>query len=1001
VDDGAVMRDRLRSFAPGSGTHSAPRSRLATDAPSQSLDGTWAFRFHETATAPLGDLVAPDTDDSGWEQIPVPAHWNLHGFGSPIYTNWRYPFPVDPPHPPDRNPTGDYRRRFEVDPAVVATGRVVLRFDGVESHASVWLNGAEVGWFTGSRLTTEFDVTHAVRPGANLLSVRVCQWSPGSYLENQDQWWLPGIFRSVTLLGRPDGGIDDVDVRADWDPASGAGRLRVRVDSPADARVRIPELGLDEIVPAGGTLDEEFPDVEPWHADSPRLYRLEVATATETVSLRVGFRSIRIDGDRFLVNGLPLTFRGVNRHEMHPDRGRVADADELRADLELMKRSNINAIRTSHQPPDPRLLDLADELGLWVVLECDLETHGSDDDRHPTDDDRWRDATLDRMRRTVERDKNHPSIVMWSLGNESSTGRNLAAMAEWVRARDDSRPIHYEGDRDGAYTDVYSRMYASLEEIVSICADPPTLPLNEAGPSGARQRTRPFLLCEYGHAMGNGPGGLAGYEELVDRYPRHHGGFIWEWRDHGIRRRTAEGREFFAYGGDFGEALHDGAFVMDGVLLSDGTPTPALAEIAAVFAPVRLAIDAGGGELRVTNRRHQRGLDDLELHWRREHDGTVVATGVLGGATAAPGATVTIPLPTEATDTTLPDGASEAHLTVVAATAAATAWAPAGHIAASAQVLVAARSTRQYPRRTLARPESGGGRIGPLTFDEHGELRHWGAHAVQDLTVELWRAPTENDRSAGFGSYELGDPALTGGRGLEGAPASADRWREAGLDRLVRRRLDQHWLPEGMVRRDRLMPAGATHGADVEFSWSDLGDSAEVRVSVVPFGRWDATWPRVGLRIDLPVLDPDLAVTWWGNGPDEDYADSRSATRVGRFERRLDALAVAYARPQETGHRSGLRRLEFAGLTVETRPDAGGRRAGFQVSRHSPQELDGVGHPHELPASTRTVLCLDIAQHGLGSRTCGPDVRPEAALWPAAFSWTVALGAQDPDGRAP
>jgi len=994
-DDVASMLDRLRSFAPGSTTRATPRSRLASDAPVQSLDGDWAFRFHDSATASLDDLIDPLLDDADWARIPVPAHWNLHGFGSPIYTNDRYPFPVDPPHPPDQNPTGDYRRRFEVDPAVVATGRVVLRFDGVESHASVWLNGTEIGWFTGSRLTTEFDVTTALRPGANLLAVRVCQWSPGSYLENQDQWWLPGIFRSVTLLGRPDGGIEDVDVRADWDHASGAGRLRVRVDSTTDARVRIRELGLDATVPGGGAFGQEFPAVEPWHADSPRLYALEVATATETVSLKVGFRTIRIDGDRFLVNGLPLTFRGVNRHEMHPDRGRVADPDELRADFELMKRSNINAIRTAHQPPDARLLDLADELGLWVVLECDLETHGSDDGRHPTDDDRWRDATLDRMRRTVERDKNHPSIVMWSLGNESSTGRNLAEMAAWVRARDDSRPIHYEGDRDGSYTDVYSRMYASLEEIVSICADPPTLPLNDAGPSGARQRTRPFLLCEYGHAMGNGPGGLAGYEQLVDRYPRHHGGFIWEWRDHGIRHRTPDGREYFAYGGDFGEILHDGAFVMDGVLLSDGRSTPALAEIAAVFAPVRLEIDLARGDLGITNRRHQGGLADLRFEWTREHDGEIVARGDLAAVTAAPGETVAVALPAEAAAREMPDGTTEVHLTVTARTRAPASWAPEGHPVAHAQVRVA---ERRVGPRTGSPVAIERGRIGPLVFDVDGELRRWGAHAVHETSVELWRAPTENDRSNGFGSYELGDPALTGGRGMEDAPSSAERWREAGLDRLTRRRLSREWTPDGLRSRDRLMPAGASHGVDVEYDWRGAGDTALLRVSVVPFGGWDCTWPRLGLRIDLPVLAGDTPVRWWGNGPDEDYPDSRAATRVGRFERRLDDLAVDYARPQETGHRSAVRRLEFADLVVATRPDAAGRRAGFQLLPHSPHELADVAHPHELPASTRTVLCLDIAQHGLGSRTCGPDVRPEAALWPAQFSWELVFSSSGSPG---
>ncbi len=622
--------------APGSPSRLAPRAWLRSDAPVQSLDGEWAFRLHESDPADDRDAPPPfaavDADVSEWHTIGVPSHWVLEGHGHPTYTNIRYPFPLDPPHVPDHNPTGDHRRVFEWHPSFCPGGRTLLRFEGVESLATVWLNGAEIGWFTGSRLMTEFDVTDHLVDGENVLAVRVHQWSAASYLEDQDQWWLPGIFRSVSLQGRPANGLDDVFARGDRDPATGAGTLDVRPRGGWPVTVRVPELDIERTWASAGEVSPlDVGAVDAWTAETPRLYDVEVSTDAETVRLRVGFRRVEIVGDRLLADGRPLIFRGVNRHETDPDRGRVFDEDYVRGELALMRRHNITAIRTAHQPPHPRVLELADELGFWVVLECDLETHGFWDVEwtgNPADDPSWRAACLDRVRRTVERDKNHASVVMWSLGNESGTGRNLAEMAGWIRERDDSRPIHYEGDYGGAYTDVYSRMYPTLEEIASVCGEQ-TMPVHEIGAAeGARQRAKPFVLCEFGHAMGNGPGSLADYEALVERYPRLHGGFVWEWRDHGIRTRTADGTEFFAYGGDFGEPVHDGVYLMDGLVLSDGTPSPGLGELAAVWAPVVLA-HLGERSWSVRNRQHTLSTAHLELRWRVEDDGILLTEGVV------------------------------------------------------------------------------------------------------------------------------------------------------------------------------------------------------------------------------------------------------------------------------------------------------------------------------------------------------------------------------------
>ncbi|MCF4120941.1 DUF4981 domain-containing protein [Antribacter sp. KLBMP9083] len=983
----------LADTSPGAANRLPPRAWLRTDAPQLSLNGTWQFRLHDRA--PVDDhgsvpaFVLDDVPADGWSEMPVPAHWVLQGHGRPAYTNVQYPFPIDPPHVPDENPTGDYRRWFEVPRAFDDAARVLLRFDGVESLAKVWLNGVDVGWFTGSRLATELDVTDLLRPGSNLLAVRVHQWSAASYLEDQDQWWLPGIFRDVTLLARPSEPVDDVFLHADYDSATGAGRLDVAVTGAFPVRVRCPELGIDATWQTPQEASPfEIEAVEPWSAEVPRLYDVEVASPGETVRLRAGFRRVEIRGESLLANGRPLVFRGVNRHETHPDLGRVFDESALVRDLHLMKRHNVNAIRTSHQPPHPRTLELLDELGFWVILECDLETHGFWDvgwQGNPTADPAWREACLDRIRRTVERDKNHASVVLWSLGNESGTGANLAEMAAWIRSRDSSRPIHYEGDYAGAYTDVYSRMYPTLEEIESVCGTT-TMPVHEVGPAeGARQRAKPFIMCEYAHAMGNGPGSLADYEALVDRYPKLHGGFVWEWRDHGIRHRTPDGTEYFAYGGDFAEPVHDGSFIMDGLVLSDGTPSPALEELAAVWAPVRLTL--GATTLTIENRRHTASTDDVELHWLLERDGHDVASGRLALPSTAPGATSTIVLPEQALDV---GGTGETWLTVLATLRDGAAWAEPGHVVARAQRLLAEAARPAAPAAGAWR---GPYRLGDAIFDTDGDLVAWGDLPIRGPQPELWRAPTENDRHASQGSYETADPALTAGRGDPDAPPSATRWRERGLHRLRHRTLSVVRTEHGLVRRLRSMPANATYGIESTFTWALRTDGLHLAFQVVPFGPWDCTWPRVGARFELGAEMARPEVEWFGTGPSESYADSADAAYVGRFRAHVDDLRVPYARPQESGHRPGLRSLEIGALRLDTVASGTSPRPGFQLARHTAQQWSEAEHDHELPASDALYLYLDAAQHGLGSRTCGPDVLPRHALWPRAAGWEIVLRA--------
>ena len=572
----------------------------------------------------------------------------------------------------------------------------------------------------------------------------------------------------------------------------------------------------------------------------------------ETVSLRLGFRTVAVDGERFTVNGRPVTFRGMNRHETHPERGRVFDEAHARADLLAMKRHNVNAIRTSHYPPHHRVLELADELGFWVVLENDLETHGFEVvgwRGNPSDDPAWEAVYLDRIARTVERDNNDACVVMWSLGNEAGTGRNLAATAHWVHRRDPGRPVHYEGDHTAAYTDVYSRMYPSPAEVAAICADSGAVP---GSPPSRRRGCAPgrSCMCEYAHAMGNGPGALDTYDAQVDASPRHHGGFVWEWRDHGILAHTADGTPFFAYGGDFGEVVHDGNFVMDGMVLPDDTPTPGLAEFAAVNAPVTLR-RRPRARLTVVNRYHTIDTAHLRFVAVVEDDGAPRSETELAVPAVPAGGTATVDLPawTPRTD-------AETWVTVRAELAADAPWAARGHVVSHTQFAVARPARPSHAPRQVRRSDQ----VCDAGFDERtGALRRLFGLDVDGPRLELWRAPTDNDRGIANDSPD--------GRSAE------SRWRERGLDRLVHRVVAVD--PDGPVVRVRVGAAGSARTVDVTYRWT-ITDEVALRVEVVPSPDWDCTWPRVGVRFGLP---PTLRL---GALVRHGACTSRTRTRAGR-----------------------------------------------------------------------------------------------------------------------
>ena len=945
-------------FAPGAGRRAA-RAAFTSDAPVLSLNGTWKFHLSPSvATAPTGTGAA-EFDDSGWGELPVPAHWQLHGHGAPAYTNVNYPFPVDPPFVPDENPTGDYRREFDV-PSSWGDVEAVLRFEGVDSCFTAWLNGQQLGYSMGSRLPVEFAAKPL--PGRNVLAVRVHQWSAGSYLEDQDMWWLSGIFRDVTLVARPAGALDDFFVHADYDHTTGAGLLRVETSDPA--RLTVPELGLAD-VPASGPHHVDA--VEPWSAETPRLYRGVLATESERVEVAIGFRTVSVSDRILTVNGRRIVLQGVNRHEWHPDHGRALTEETMRTDLLVMKQHNINAVRTSHYPPHPRFLELCDELGMWVVDECDLETHGFRPvgwRRNPSDDPRWRDAYLDRMSRMVERDKNHPSVIMWWVGNESGTGQNLAAMAAWTRERDPSRPIHYEHDWDSRYVDVYSRMYPRHEEVDQIgrraerpLADPD---------ADEHRRALPFIMCEYAHAMGNGPGGLNEYQQLFEKYRRCQGGFVWEWLDHGIRWRTADGRAYFAYGGDFGEELHDANFVADGLMFPDRTPSPGAAEFKKVTEPIRISGNLPPtpehnlhrpGTIQIRNRYDFRDLSHVEFRWSLEDDGVQVDSGVLDEPAVAAGERVEVPMPK------LPSTAGEAWLTVSAVLAADEPWASAGHEVAWGQI----RLHEQASRRSGAP-----GPMAGLDLDDFdpvtGRLTRLGSIVLDGPRLDLWRAPTDNDRLGG---------------------SIARTWRKAGLHRLRHRVIGIDADTEEYVVRTRVAPAAADIAMLATYRWSAEGNGLLLTLQVEPEGEWPCPLPRLGLRLAVPASLGD--VEWFGRGPGEAYPDTRQAARIGRFASPVDELQTPYVRPQENGSRTEVRWATLtdgagAGVRFEGRPV-------FELTarRWTTEDLDVARHTVDLVPRDAIYVNLDLAQHGIGTASCGPGVLPQYELTARPATFQVAM----------
>ncbi len=987
------------------------------------LSGDWRFHWCPNPTALPQDWCAAHHDDSAWPLLRVPSNWQIEnadgakGWDRPHYTNVNYPIPVEPPFVPQENPVGLYRRGFQV-PAEWKGRRILLHFAGVNSAFHLFVNGKEAGFSKVSHLPAEFDITPLVREGENRLAVAVYKWCDGTYLEDQDFLRLSGIFRDVLLLAPPAAHLFDAEARAGLDATGSHGRLGLRMvlvnsgGTPAQpprvrARLLAPddscaaEVSLSLAAPLGSGAEAvlegslEVRNVLKWNAEEPHLYRLLLIHGdaqggiTEVQRVDVGFRGLEIRAGRFLVNGVPIKILGVNRHETHPDLGHAVSLESMELDIALMKRHNINAVRTSHYPPHPHFLDLCDRHGLYVIDEADLETHGcggmsneySEADWNSLSvDPRWRGAYVDRAERMVRRDRNHPSILLWSLGNEAGFGPNHEAMAARMRALDPTRFIHYEGGGGNRpCVDVVSRMYPDIPEVRKQGAD--------------SSDARPYFLCEFAHAMGNGPGGLDEYVAAFRAHDRLLGGCVWEWVDHSVRMRDARGGEFFAYGGDWGDFPNDGDFCVDGLLWPDRRPYPGLLEYKKILEPLTAELaDATGQAVVVTNRRHFRALDDLRGEWTLTEDGRVVAEGDLDVRGIAPGEKARVSL--EGARHASSSGA-ETFLNLRFTLAKGAPWAPRGHEVAqiqlswpvtkpavSSSVRGTARSRAHGAARNLHMDEQPGhlllrGADFDLSFDTRtGKMTHWNLDGLSLIEegprLDVWRAPTDNDMNL------------------------QHKWRGIGYNRLLCRTAAFRVLSR---EPDKVV-------IEIEESWGAVARIAvlQARRRITVHGTGDVLiatrvtpparnnlppWPKLGYRLVLPGRFKN--VCWYGRGPGESYCDRKQSQPVGRYSGSVREQFVPYVFPQENGNKTDTRWAAITDLRGTGLLAVAQQVMNFAARHCSPEHLEATRHHHELRFEDCTWLHLDHALNGLGSNSCGPGPQPAHVLTPRETEWTLRL----------
>jgi beta-galactosidase len=955
----------------------------------QSLDGTWEFELYrgpQEALSRIDQLHTSGTNDTALShQVVVPGNWTRQGFDAPHYTNIRMPFDSIPPDTPEDNPTGIYRRRFR--PADVPPGeRVILHLGAVESVALVWLNGRFIGLAKDSRLESEFDISaalsdHTHSTGDHDLVVMVVRYSDASYIEDQDQWWMAGIHRSVYLYATPSSYLHtvatsqefsgdeavvltvDLEIGGDVPPAVSAAlyaphdesdEVIVEETAPPVSGVYGSELWQHDL-PTGGNrirLTLSVPRVRRWSTEEPVLYRLVIGVNGVYSALTIGFRTVVVRNRELLINDKAVLIRGVNRHEHDEIHGKVISKDSMRRDIALMKQFNFNAVRTAHYPNHPDWYLMCDYFGIYLIDEANIEAHHYYNEicRDP----RWAMAFLERGMRMVQRDRNHPSIIIWSLGNESGYGPNHDALAGWIRHSDPSRPLHYEGavreewgqgaysyERGRAATDIIAPMYAPVEEIVAWATSD----------AGAKD-PRPLILCEYSHAMGNSNGGLEDYAEAFYTVHGLQGGFIWDWVEQGLRETAENGEAYWAYGGDYGDEPNDRDFCINGLIAPDRTPHPAMWEFHKLFQPIHLTGDATGTEvtITVTSDYDFVNLPPSELVVQLLQDGEIQAEARVPLPLLPPGASETFSAPQEIRDAMGKSFGHEIRLLCRVQTTVSTAGdlvAPAHCIAWEEWPLSGA-----WDPHVITRPQSATSELPRFVVSSEGTLQiELPGDEIQEPVVLtgpvpiLWRAPTDNDWIRNMPTREIGPAKSWYAQGLNSLTATTELH-------------DEHTLS---------VQLGEALSCVLKLRGNSLFFDGEISASITDV-------PRIGLRFDVPSGFDRLE--WYGRGPQESYPDRSNGYPVGRYTSTVAGQYVPYIVPQEHGGHEETRYVVLSrsssGEKVVLAAPAG-KSFHFSALHVAPEDIDTLTHTWQIPKREETILIADIFHRGLGTAACGPD----------------------------
>ncbi len=957
----------------------------------RSLNGTWKFHWVKSPEDRPRDFYRPGFDAGKWDEIPVPSNWQMLGYGIPIYTNVTYPFPKNPPYiDHSYDPVGSYLRTFRV-PAEWKGRRILIHFDGVESAFYIWVNGKKVGFSEGSRTPAEFDLTPYLKEGDNLLAVEVYRWSDGSYLEDQDFWRLSGIYRDVYLYSTPRVHLRDFFVKADLvnhyrdgylsveGEVRNYGRKAAKVTvSPAlldgkGKEVSLPPLSVSLSLDPGGKgtfqLGALVPSPRKWSAEDPYLYTLLLTVkgaggeVIEVIPCRVGFRKVEIKGRVFYINGVPVKLKGVNRHEHDPITGHYITEESMLKDIFLMKRLNINTVRTCHYPDTPEWYDLCDQYGIYLLDEANIESHGMGYNLKYTlgNNPSWKAAHLDRTERMVHRDKNHPSVIIWSLGNEAGPGCNFVATSALVHKLDPTRPVHYE--RMDSVADIDSVMYPRADWLAA---------------RGREERKKPFFMCEYAHAMGNAVGNLKEYWEAIEKYPGLMGGCIWDWVDQGLKKNVViDGRKtwFWAYGGDYGDKPNSGNFCINGVVFPDRKLPPKAEEVKKVYQYVSVEpVDLAAGKIKIKNKYFFTNLGEYDVTWKVTGEGKVLQEGRLEEPLdLPPGKSAVVALPLKKIDSA-PGG--EYWLTVSFRERKDRPWAEKGYVTAWEQLRLPAGAPPRLLSKDSVPPlrmEDDGSRVVlsgasfRAVFDKKSGMMTSLAYGGKEILASLpgagpsllaWRAPTDNDKRFRGPWSRAGLPELSGRlRSFEARRAAPGA---AVIENTI--------LSKGK-KLDRFLPR-CTYTV-MGNGWIRL--DSQVEPLAVP-----DILPRIGLKL---ALAPEYErVVWYGRGPRENYPDRKTGSPVGLYETTVTKMYVPYVRPQETGNREDVRWValenpEGSGFLVR----AVGHLA-FSALHYTAAMLDGARHINVVLPRKEVFLNLEHAVLGLGNGSCGPGPLPKYLL---------------------